>query len=203
MIITKCVVVGESGVGKSSISQCYVSGKLAGEEHDPTIGIEFLCKNVVHSGKNLRIHIWDTAGQERFRSIAQNYFRDAVGALVCFSIINRKSFDNLKRYLDDLDEYSHPRVQKILVGTFSDYADQRNVSREEAQELADKLGMEYYEVSAKSGDQVNECFEKLIKKICRGYDIGLIEYEEKEIVKVEESTMLTGYLSSVPSCCNY
>ena len=93
MIITKCIVIGNSGVGKTSLSNCYTTGKNADGNHIPTIGIEFYTKKLIKNGKNINLHIWDTAGQERFRSIARSYFRDAHGAVICFSIANKKSFE--------------------------------------------------------------------------------------------------------------
>ena len=141
MIITKCIVIGDSGVGKSSLSSCYANGKNADGSHIPTIGIEFYPKKLIKNGKNINLHIWDTAGQERFRSIARSYYRDTRGAIICFSLANKESFDNILKFMDDLDNYSNDYSQKVLVGTCYDLKESRQVTREEAEELAKSIGL--------------------------------------------------------------
>ncbi len=179
MILTRCIVIGDSGVGKSSLSNYYATGDLADGSHIPTIGIEFFSKHLEVKDKKLNFQIWDTAGQERFRSIAKSYYRNAHGALICFSIMNRKSFEHLVEHFDDVVEYFHPNVRRILVGTCSDLNDQRTVTYREAIDMAEKYGVEYFEVSAKTGGNVSECFNKLAGDICDAYDEGLLLYEKQ------------------------
>jgi small GTP-binding protein len=195
MILTKCIVVGESGVGKSSVSNFYTSGVLADGVHNPTIGIEFYSKLVKMNGKNLKLQIWDTAGQERFASIVVPYFRDACGVLICFSIIKRETFDKLGKHIDGVKRHCPKHTCMILVGTYSDMQSKREVSHEEAERLAKELGIPYFELSAMTGSGINHCFDKLLNDICHAYDEGLLEYETlMDVFELEPA-------SPKKSCC--
>ncbi len=119
--VFKYIVVGDSGIGKSSITLRYVEDSF--EDHSmPTIGIEFFIKHVEHDGDKIKLNIWDTAGQEKYRSITRSYYRLAIGCLLCFSLIDRTSFNNLKDHLRDLKQGCQENVQFVLVGTFLDKA---------------------------------------------------------------------------------
>ncbi len=202
MIVTKCVVVGDSGIGKSSLSEYYINGNHCNDSHHPTIAIEFFGKTIVRDGKKIKLQIWDTAGQERFKSITRTYYRDSVGALVCFSITNRKSFKNLEEYIEDVKLHSDSNIQIILVGTFSDMYKRREVSREEAEKFAKDLNVPYYEVSAKTGTNVNECFDRLVNRILECYKSGEIPYHESyDTISVLPSD--NSYLPEMSSCCNF
>jgi small GTP-binding protein len=196
MILSKCIVIGDSGIGKSAISEKYFNGTFDGQNM-PTIGIEFFSKILNKNDKQLKIQLWDTAGQERFKAVSLNYYRDAVGALVCFSILNKNSFDNIPNYLIDIDTHSRQCVKKILVGTFSDLDDERKVTKDEAVLFAKKHDMEYIEVSAVTGLNINECFDNLFGLIVNGYDDGSITYNEisSNIVKLNND------MNSNYKCC--
>lgn len=176
MIVTKCIIVGDSGVGKSSLSSYYVHRNKTDHMHIPTIGIEFYTKKVEINEKSLNLYIWDTAGQERFKSITRSYYRDSYGALLCFSITNIETFHNLQYYIKDLKSYGNENIQIVLVGTFSDLENKREVTKESAQKLADELGIKYFEVSSYTGQNVDECFDELLLKISDGYDNGYYDY---------------------------
>ena len=198
MIIIKCIVIGESGIGKSSISDFYVNDRRATGKHCPTIGIEFFAKKLEYEGRNLNLHIWDTAGQERFKSIVRNYYRDAYGALICFSITEKETFESLSNFIEDLKTLSHEHIKTILVGTFSDLEHKREVSREDAEKLADELGIEYFEVSAKTGKNVDKCFETLVKKIHDGIESKQFNFEiyDTNIILDDDSPNMF-------PCCGY
>jgi len=190
-------VVGESGVGKSSVSNFYTTGVLADGVHNPTIGIEFYSKLVKTKDRCLKLQIWDTAGQERFASIVTPYFRDSCGILICFSIAKRETFEKLQKHIGGVKKHCPKHACLILVGTHSDMQSKREVSVEEAERLAKELNIPYFEVSAMTGVGINQCFDKLISNICQAYDDGLLEYETlMDVFELEPST-------STPrkSCC--
>ena len=93
--------------------------------------------------------------------------------------MNRKSFEHLLEHFKDVNEYSHPNVCRVLVGTCADLNNnnERVVTYNEAKELAEQYGVEYFEISAKTGKNVNECFQKMIEDICDAYDNGLLPYK--------------------------
>ena len=201
MNLVKIVVVGDSCVGKTSLSECYINGKTANYTHMPTIAIEFLCKDVTIDNNKFKLYIWDTAGQERFRAITKSYYKNAVGALVCFRIDNRKTFDSVSTYIEDILMHSAHNIQMVLVGTFLD-TNIREISHSEAQTLAGKYGIPYIEVSSTKNINVNESFETLMKMLYRCYNDGSInlqplKYVEKGHVSLNSTVQNKSY------CCNY
>lgn len=193
--IFKYIVVGDSGIGKSSITLRYVEDSFEGHSM-PTIGIEFFVKHVEHDGNKIRLNIWDTAGQEKYRSITRSYYKLAIGCVLCFSLINRTTFNNLKDHLRDLREGCQENIQIVLVGTFLDKADEhlRQVSREEAEQFASENDILYYEeVSAKTGENVNKVFDVLTELVYDNfYDDIANKGDNKNLVVVEEFSLEDG-----------
>lgn len=98
----KIVVIGDSAVGKSNLLS-----RFARDEFDhnskATIGVEFQTQVVEVDGKEIKAQVWDTAGQERFRAVTSAYYRGAVGALIVYDISRSTTFENIKRWLDELN----------------------------------------------------------------------------------------------------
>lgn len=155
--LVKLLLLGDSAVGKSSLLM-----RFSEERFDSnfvlTIGVDFKWKLVDRDGRKLKIQIWDTAGQERFRTITPAYYRAAMGVVIIFDTTDRATFDHIEYWVQQLDQHGDAGVTKILVGNKMDLVDQRKVTKEEAQELADKFGMAFFEASAKSGENVEDAF---------------------------------------------
>lgn len=168
--IIKYVIIGWCGIGKTSMAEYYINNKEVNNERIVTIGIEFYSKNIICKNHNLSLQIWDTAGQEKYRSVVKYYYRDSYGAFLCFSITNRYSFDLLKYYIDELNLVNENNVTIILVGTFEDMSKKRIVSYDEAINFAEKYGLDYIEVSSKTGKNIEYCFNKMNEKMCEKID---------------------------------
>jgi Ras-related protein Rab-2A len=174
--IFKTILVGDSGVGKSSMLLRFTDNRF-NTSHDLTIGVEFGSIVVnVFDGTSIKITIWDTAGQESFRSITRSYYRDAAGVLLCFDITNRVSFANVHTWIDDVRKYSCDLTRIVLVGTKTDLDSKRVITSDEAQQLANEYGISYIEVSSKSANSVsgvkysNEAFKLLVQEIYDNMD---------------------------------
>ena len=168
--LIKYVVTGFSGVGKSSLAEYYVNRKKAYYGSGITIGVEYFNKRIVRQDKNLNIEIWDTAGQERFNSVVIQYYRNPVGAFLCFSIANRHSFNQLENYLDELKQINKKNVSVILVGTFGDKNKHRTVTHEKIMEFAKEHDLQYMEISSRTGKGVDDCFNAMHKVMCQRID---------------------------------
>ncbi|CAF0892448.1 unnamed protein product [Didymodactylos carnosus] len=162
--LCKIVVVGESGVGKTALTQRFVQKPFC-TDFLPTIGIDFQSRTINLDDKQLKLVFWDTAGQENFRSLVNNYFRGATGVLICFAITNYESFKNLSYWLEQVHQYCSLEIVILIVGTKLDLESERCVSQEEAELYAQSKNLQYIELSSKSDDHVQHCIETLCKCI--------------------------------------
>lgn len=129
-----------------------------------TVGIDFRDKLITLLGEEVKVRIWDTAGQERFRTITASFFRDAQGVLLVFDVTKRDTFENVQSWVSQLHTYTDVSVIKTLVGNKIDM-DSRAVPREEAEALARKFGMPYYETSALLGTNVSAVFDSTAERV--------------------------------------
>ena len=85
------MLLGDSGVGKSSIAQRYCRNTFS-ENYDVTIGGAYMQQNINIDGTIVKMHIWDTGGSDRFRSLVSMYYRDAIAAIICYDLTNERTF---------------------------------------------------------------------------------------------------------------
>mmetsp|Transcript_27709 Transcript_27709/g.76671 ORF Transcript_27709/g.76671 Transcript_27709/m.76671 type:complete len:209 (-) Transcript_27709:241-867(-) len=160
----KIVLIGDSAVGKSNLLSRFTRNEFDLDSR-ATVGVEFASHRLKIQGKVVKAQIWDTAGQERYRAITDAYYRGAVGALCVYDITRRRSFDNVERWLQELREYAEPQTAVVLVGNKCDLASKKVVSFDEAKELADSLGVQFMETSAKNAHNVEQAFQAMAKDI--------------------------------------
>ncbi|KAF3662708.1 Ras-related protein RABC2a [Capsicum baccatum] len=161
----KILLIGDSGVGKSSLLVSFISNVV--DDLAPTIGVDFKIKTLTVSGKRLKLTIWDTAGQERFRTLTSSYYRGAQGIILVYDVTRRETFTNLSDvWAKEVELYSNNQdCVKMLVGNKVDRESERAVTREEGIALAKELGGLFLECSAKTRENVQHCFEELALKI--------------------------------------
>lgn len=113
--IFKILLIGDAGVGKSSILLRFTDDAF--EEHlASTIGVDFKVKTVTMRGKTLKLTIWDTAGQERFRTLTSSYYRGCHGIILVFDVNDRSSFEHLRQWLEEFELYATTaHAAKLLV----------------------------------------------------------------------------------------
>ncbi|XP_065556840.1 ras-related protein Rab-37-like isoform X3 [Artemia franciscana] len=151
------ILVGDSGVGKTSLLFHFETGKFEPRKFSATVGIGFTNKIVNVAGSDVRLQIWDTAGQERFRSITHAYYRDAHALLLLYEIGNRRTFENTRAWLCEIYEYADSSICILLIGNKCD-STVREVTTEEGEQLASEYGIEFVETSAKTGQNVEAAF---------------------------------------------
>jgi len=161
----KVVVIGDAGVGKSSILLRFTDDTFE-EQMQSTIGVDFKVKMLEREGKRLKMTIWDTAGQERFRTLTSSYYRGAQGIIMAYDVARRETFEHLEQWLQEVEVYTPGGgrdVVKLLVGNKVDQ--ERAVAREQAEEWARAKGMLFLECSAKTKAGIQEVFEEVVQKI--------------------------------------
>ncbi|KAL7712134.1 Sphingomyelin phosphodiesterase [Entamoeba marina] len=161
----KILLIGESGVGKTAITQRFCENTF-----DPvyisTVGVDFKPKVIKVSNKTIKMQLWDTAGQERFRNITASYYRVTQGVLIVYDVTDRSSFDRVSSWFTEVKERTEcdPPVI-ILVGNKTDL-EHSTVSQEAVEQLSRQLGgVQCYTCSAKEGTGVNEIFNNLTQTI--------------------------------------
>ncbi|KAL0911177.1 hypothetical protein M5K25_019298 [Dendrobium thyrsiflorum] len=182
----KIVLVGDSAVGKSNLLARFARDEFYSNSKS-TIGVEFQTQKIVIDGKEIKAQIWDTAGQERFRAVTSAYYRGAVGALIVYDISRRQTFENVGRWLNELNTHSDMNVVTILVGNKSDLKDSREVSMEEGKALAEEEGLFFMETSALDSSNVATAFQTVVKEI---YDILSRKVFQSQENKKQENLLL-------------
>jgi small GTP-binding protein len=169
----KFVVIGDSGVGKTSILRRLSEGRFVPDTQS-TMGVEHFTHLVTIGQQPIRLLLWDTAGQERFYSVARNYFREALGVILVFDIGDRRGFDSLGNWLRDVRSDADPHCSVVLIGNKLDRADRRLVSSAEGEAFARGQGIAYLEASALDGTNVDEAFVKVTTDLLEKIQTGVI-----------------------------
>ena len=171
------IVIGLEMVGKSSLVNKFVDDTF-NENITRTLAIDYKSKRIYNNNNITKvIRIWDTAGQERYNSITQGYYRQGDCILLCFSIINKTSFEKLDYYLSMIKNYAKSDVLIILVGTHQDKQNTRVISLEEIKEFNKTYNYEYFEISSKTGVGINELFNRCVELLSKNKNKKNIIYD--------------------------
>eukprot|EP01017_Pseudomicrothorax_dubius_P004442 TRINITY_DN10887_c0_g2_i1.p1 TRINITY_DN10887_c0_g2~~TRINITY_DN10887_c0_g2_i1.p1 ORF type:complete len:230 (-),score=43.66 TRINITY_DN10887_c0_g2_i1:36-725(-) len=165
----KIVLLGDAGVGKTSLLNQYTKGKPPSNSQ-PTIGLEFITKTIVLSdGSKRKVQVWDTAGQERYKALTSAHFRKAAGAILVYDVTRRKTFDHILKWHEELTFQAEEDTLVMLIGNKTDISDQDptmyQVQKKEGSELAKTNNFIFMETTATRTDQVNSAFLTLIERI--------------------------------------
>lgn len=170
----KYIIIGDTGVGKSCLLLQFTDKRFQ-PVHDLTIGVEFGARMVTIDQRQIKLQIWDTAGQESFRSITRSYYRGAAGALLCYDITRRETFNHLARWLEEARQNAHQNMVILLVGNKSDMDHRRQVTFEEGAKFAKDNGLIFLETSAKTASNVEEAFIHTAQKIYEHIQNGVYD----------------------------
>lgn len=160
----KIILVGESGVGKTSMNLRYVYNQF-NFDTTPTTASDYFSKILNIDNSKIKLSIWDTAGQECYRAITQNFYRNTNGAMLVYDISKRRTFEQIPYWYNSFTNYAGGNSDCVLIGNKSDLDDERAVSSDEVYEFAEKIGIEYFETSSKSRQNIEEVFYYLANKI--------------------------------------
>ncbi|XP_050465931.1 ras-related protein Rab-37 isoform X1 [Cataglyphis hispanica] len=161
----KTILLGDSGVGKTSLLVQFDTGRFQPGNFAATVGIGFTNKVVTVDDTPIKLQIWDTAGQERFRSVTHAYYRDAHALLLLYDVTNKTSYDNIRAWLSEIREHANEDVVIMLLGNKSDCGTERVVKREDGERLAQEYKVPFMETSAKTGLNVELAFLAVAREL--------------------------------------
>ncbi|WAQ96637.1 RAB37-like protein [Mya arenaria] len=152
----KVMLIGDSGTGKTCLLVRFKDGAFLSGSFISTVGIDFRNKVVEVDGTKVKLQIWDTAGQERFRSVTHAYYRDANALLLLYDVTNKSSFDNIRAWLTEINEYAQEDVVIMLLGNKADMSGERMIRDH---------GVAFMETSAKTGMNVELAFMAIARDL--------------------------------------
>lgn len=196
----KLVLLGDSGVGKSSLLRRFVHDTF-NEETDSTMGASYLSKVVTLSDHSVKFNIWDTAGQERYRALAKMYYRDAMVVLLVFSLTEEESFDSLKHWYKEVQDNAPKNVSKSysVVAVAGNKEDLVKVggtlSEDRIRGWTESINAVYKRTSAKTNYGVDQLFQAVAARL----------FPENTVTREQQSVRLTGpnaghHIKKKPCC---
>ncbi|CAI5715499.1 unnamed protein product [Hyaloperonospora brassicae] len=201
-VLLKLIILGDSGVGKTSLMNQYVNEKFS-SQYKATIGADFLTKEIVLEDKVVTMQIWDTAGQERFQSLGVAFYRGADACVLVYDVTNAKSFEKLDAWRDEFLAQAGPRDPDafpfIVLGNKVDKESDRRIHKEKAQEWCRSKNahppIEHFETSAKEATSVAEAFRTIAG--------SALQKGQEDDIYVPETIDLSGTLPKreSSSCC--
>nr|CAD2129603.1 unnamed protein product [Meloidogyne enterolobii] len=166
----KVVLLGEGAVGKTSLMLRYTENKFI-NEHISTIQAAFASKHLIVDNERVELAIWDTAGQERFHALGPIYYRDSHGALLVYDITDRRSFERVKKWVEELLQMLGIQLCCLLleiklIWNRLDYASSINT--------------QFLECSAKTNEGVDEVFDAIATAILKKAREQSVMFDEQE-----------------------
>ena len=206
-LLFKYIIVGNSGIGKTSIIESFIDKKNFNENLQSTIGVGFYSKQIKLNDLSLKIHVWDTAGLERFFSITKNYFRETSVVIICYDITNINSFKKVKFWYDSVTQECDSNAIIVIVGNKNDLKNRR-VSYDQGLQLSLNLdptkNILFFETNIKNDPNLDRIFIDSAKELINSgitnksleelNKMGIRTYSRENLITVKESNVL--------GCCN-
>ena len=164
----KLVIVGEGGVGKSSLTFQLLQNRFL-VDFDPTIEDSYIKQETIDN-ETFILDILDTAGQEEYPSMREGYLRTGQGFMCVYSITSRSSFDEIYSFREQILRVKDKvKVPMVIVANKSDLVSERRVSKEEGKKIAKSFDCPFFETSAKAPKNVKDSFYQLVREIQKEY----------------------------------
>ena len=161
----KTIAVGSGGVGKTSLIRRFAEGFFLGT-YVPTLGVDFATKEVQLGDQTIKLVLFDTGGQELLGRLRPYYYRGANGALVCYDIAAKATFEALEDWFREVSLHVG-RIPLLLVGTKADLDAHREVPRAQVEAYAQEKDLPYIETSAKTGLGVEKMYLSLARMMLK------------------------------------
>ncbi|CAD7675576.1 unnamed protein product [Nyctereutes procyonoides] len=182
----KVVMLGKEYVGKTSLVERYVHDRFLVGPYQNTIGAAFVAKVMSVGDRTVTLGIWDTAGSERYEAMSRIYYRGAKAAIVCYDLTDSSSFERAKFWVKELRNLEEG-CQIYLCGTKSDLLEEdrrrRRVDFHDVQDYADNIKAQLFETSSKTGQSVDELFQKVAEDYVSVAAFQVMTAHERQALK--------------------
>ena len=171
----KILVIGDSGVGKTSLMNCYLDNRCPTIPPPATIGVDFGVKTgILSRGKRIKVHVWDAGGQDNFRPVLESYYCGVAAAIIVFDLTRPLSLEGVEYWLSEVSRQPtiDPRAPILIVGNKRDQQLRRRVSRDEAERFAKSAGAYYVETTANESCCLDSGMSTIIDAITEDYVDG-------------------------------
>ncbi|MCP4762398.1 MAG: GTP-binding protein [archaeon] len=160
--VFKVILGGDGAVGKTSLVHTFVEGEFK-SDYKATIGTSIMKKVCEFQGWNasVKLMLWDLAGQGQFARVRQSYLKDAKAGFLVFDVTRPETYEHIEKWYKETIRGAGESIKLILIGNKIDLIDQRKVTKEDGEELANKFKIPYFETSATNKDIVEEAFQML------------------------------------------
>ena len=154
----KILLIGNSYVGKTNFISIY-NNKSFSDERISSVGIDTKKTDITIDDQNIRIQLWDSIGKDKSRATTQNCYLRVQGIMILFDLTSYESFLSCETWLKGVRETCGKEIPLLLVGNKSDL--DRIVSKDDAEQFAQKNDIGYIEVSCKDNINIKEAVVKL------------------------------------------
>lgn len=165
--LLKVIILGDAGVGKTSLLKQYVNKNFS-HQYKPTIGADFLMKEIIIDGQVVQLQLWDTAGQEKFHSLGAAFYRNSECCILVFDQTDPKTFETIdtwrSEFLTQLNPKDPDNFPFVVLGNKCDKESEIKVSDQKVKSYcAQKNNLSYFETSAKDNVNIDLAFEEVAK----------------------------------------
>ncbi len=174
------ITLGNSSVGKTSLIQRYVDQKFT--DTLATIGFDTKQKTkILSNGEKLKVFFYDTSGQEKYNSLSFNYIKNSHGVLLMYDISKKESFLKIEDWLKSIFEHKNKDFPVLLLGNKCDLEEEREVTKEEGNQLAKEHNLNFYETSNKDNINIDKAISELVEMIYKSLGKEFIGFETDQV----------------------
>ncbi|MFX1242239.1 MAG: Rab family GTPase [Promethearchaeota archaeon] len=160
----KFIIIGDHNVGKTSIIHRFSENRFL-SDYRATIGLNVISHDFESFGNQINVALWDIGAQEYFRRYRKTYYNAAQAGFIVFDLTNRKSFENVINWYNELNEFIDSKdLPVMIIGNKRDLTEKRAISNQDAVSMSHSLARSsnnnilYFETSALTGENIEDAF---------------------------------------------
>lgn len=200
----KIILLGDGGVGKSSMIQKYVYDTFT-IHTTATIGVVNTTKVINVDNQKILLNIWDTAGQEKYRSMLSSFFRGCRAAILVYDITNEQTFKSLDYWIGQVREMGGDLVKFLLIGNKADLESNRRVTQKAGLDVARNNGMLFMETSCANSYNIQRAFHEIAECLYKSQG-GHVGQNNEDRTSGLNGISILSHTSLLPQpkkkCCN-